>query len=327
MTGWLGSSPHCILRAGFIIYGERPVSRRGIYGERLADVFHLQSAPAFVTRTLPKTEIAVTDIKCDVANNGFTKPIAAEDALLLQLQLAECPHYELWLDGRSVATQFLKAGVTCVYDLRSNPVAYGVSPFHSLIFYLPRRALDSIADIEGVSRVGSVNLDSGAVVDDPVIRGLGLSLLPAFEHSDDTDGLFVDHVTVAVAAHVLRAYGSAKVASSPRKGSRLARRQERLAKELLDSHIGGGLSLSQLAGECGLPISSLISGFLGATGALPHHWLLQRRLERAIDLMRNSRLSLVEIASTCGFADLRQFERVLIETTGVSSETWRRSKK
>jgi hypothetical protein len=41
-------------------------------------------------------------------------------------------------------------------------------------------------------------------VDDPIMRGLALSLLPAFEHPDQVSQLFAEHVTLAVGAHVAR---------------------------------------------------------------------------------------------------------------------------
>ena len=34
----------------------------GAYGTWLAEAFHLRTAPAFVTRTIDKTEIAVTQV-------------------------------------------------------------------------------------------------------------------------------------------------------------------------------------------------------------------------------------------------------------------------
>ena len=53
---------------------------QGAYGQRLGDVFQLDRAPAFVTRSLQKSTIAVTEIKCDIINNGLTAPIPREEA-------------------------------------------------------------------------------------------------------------------------------------------------------------------------------------------------------------------------------------------------------
>jgi hypothetical protein len=66
----------------------------GAYSQRLGDHFHLASAPAFVAWTLKKSEIAVTEIKCDVENNGPTSPIPREDAILVTLQVRDRPRHE-----------------------------------------------------------------------------------------------------------------------------------------------------------------------------------------------------------------------------------------
>src|SRR5260370_40702547 len=47
---------------------------------------------------------------------------------------------------------------------------------------------------------GCHNHPSGAVIDDPVIRGLGLSLLSAFENHYETTLLMINHVTAARSA-------------------------------------------------------------------------------------------------------------------------------
>jgi hypothetical protein len=139
---------------------------RGLYGQRLGDIFSLKTAPAFATGTLRKTEIAVTEIRCDEENNGLTKPIPREDALLVTLQLRDCPRYDLWLDDRQVKTGPLEAGVTCFYDLRRNPIAKSISPFHSLQFYLPCHALNLLTDMEGKQHVDDFNDNPGHAVND-----------------------------------------------------------------------------------------------------------------------------------------------------------------
>jgi AraC family transcriptional regulator len=94
-----------------------------------------------------------------VKNNELTNPIRREDAFLVALQVRDCPRHELWIDNRPAPTAALPAGVTCLYYLRTNPIAYSVSAFHSFHFYLPRRALDAIADLDDVVRID--DLDRG----------------------------------------------------------------------------------------------------------------------------------------------------------------------
>jgi hypothetical protein len=141
------------------------VTEAGAYGQRLGDRFRLESTPALVTRALRKTEIAVTQIRCDGPNQGMTSSIPREDAYLVALQARECPDHELWMDGRAVPKLPFAAGVTTFYDLRCDPIAHLRSPFHSLMFYLPRKTFDAIADDANAPRIDDLNQSPGGFSD------------------------------------------------------------------------------------------------------------------------------------------------------------------
>jgi AraC-like DNA-binding protein len=297
------------------------VGYQGAYGQRLGDVFQLDRAPALVTRSLQKSKIAVTEIKCDIVNNGLTAPIPREEAFLVTLQLRDCPRHDLFIDGKQVPTSFLRAGAVSVYDLRSNPIANSTSPFHSLHFYIPRSALDVIADMEGCCRVDELRNEAGLGTEDAILRGLGAALLPAFRHPKEADQIFVDHITVAAAAHVLKTYGiGSKLVQSVT--ARLAPCQERRVKEILSTRLDGEIFVSDLANECGLPIGAFLRAFRQSTGTSPHRWLMQQRIDRAKALLCQN-TSLQEVALACGFASESHLVRVFQHETGLHPETWR----
>jgi AraC family transcriptional regulator len=300
------------------------VTDQGAYGQQLADVFQLERAPAFVTRSLQKSKIAVTEIKCDIVNHGLTSPIPREDAFLITLQLRDCPRHDLFIDDRQVPSGHLRPGSVCIYDLRSNPVANSVSPFHSLHFYVPRAALDVIADMEGCGRVDEFTNQPGLGDEDAALAGLGSALLPAFRRSDEADQVFVDHLTIATVGHTLKTYGvGSRAVSTAVTG--LAPWQERRVKEMLCSRLNGDIFVSDLASECGLPTSVFLRAFRQSTGLTPHGWLLRHRIDHACFLLRrHARSNLDEIARTCGFANEDHLVRVFARVTGGHPETWRR---
>ncbi len=285
---------------------------RGAYGKNLADCFRLQTAPAFVSRALRHSTIAVTRIDCDIENNGLTEPLPREDALLVTLQLRDCPEHDLWIDGKSMPTTHLPAGTTCVYDLRSNPIANSISAFSQLHFYLPRSAMAALAEGED-GAVESQWHNPGVGMDDAVIRSLGVSLLPAFEHPEEATPLFVDHVATAAAAYIMQLFGDAG-RKRPIAGA-LSPMQERRAKELLRAHLDGSLSIAQLARECGQSPRTFSAAFRKSTGTSPHRWLMVQRLETARALLRTPR-SLASVAEHCGFASEAHLKRVFLELTG-----------
>ena len=296
----------------------------GAYGQQLGDAFRLEHVPSFATRTLKKSELAVTQIRCATPDHGFTNQIPIEDAYLVAYQHEACPDHELWVDGKPVPVEPFPAGCTTFYDLRRDPVAYIRSISHCLMFYLPRSAFDAIADDVGTTRIGDLRHPHGVGADDAVMRNLCLSIMPAFAAPDRASRLFVEHVTLAVGAHVAHTYGGMKVvAPRPAQGG-LARWQEKRAKEIISANLGGEISVALLAKECGLSTSHFSRAFRQSTGVAPHRWLLSRRVDAAQAMLRNRKHSLSEIARACGFSDQSHFAHVFSGIVGVSPGVWRR---
>jgi len=75
-------------------------------------------------------------------------------------------------------------------------------PYHCLMFYLPRTALDKFAREAAVPRLGDLRHRPGVSIDDPVVRPLLSALLPAMRKPDEADSLFLDHVVLALTAHL-----------------------------------------------------------------------------------------------------------------------------
>src|SRR5258708_22872903 len=114
----------------------------------------IKSDAEIVTRVLRKAEMAVTEIRCDDPTPGMTGWIQREDAFLVGLMLRDFPNREYWEDGRQAAVSNLRAGEICIYDLRRDPVVLLDKPYHSLLFYLPRAALNAIATYANPTRIG-----------------------------------------------------------------------------------------------------------------------------------------------------------------------------
>jgi AraC family transcriptional regulator len=116
------------------------------YGQRLGEALRVESAPAIVTRALRTVDIAVTEIRCDNPVPEMSGPIRQEDAFLVALYLRDSPNCECWEDGRRVSVWDQRIGESSLHDLKRGPAALIHNPYHCLAFYLPRVALDAIAD-------------------------------------------------------------------------------------------------------------------------------------------------------------------------------------
>jgi AraC-like DNA-binding protein len=289
---------------------------QGAYGSKLGSAFGLPDAPTLVTRVLLKSTLAVTQLRCDQPNSDKSTPVPCEDAYHVVLHLHNCSE-TLYFEGRRKQRESHAGGATSIYDLRRSPVTDIHDPYHSLVFYLPQTALDTISSEIGAHRMGDLRHGLGVSRDDPVTRHLLLSLIPALTKPHEAPALFLDHVALAMTAHITSVYGSV---SQPPAMSRsgLALWQERRAKELINANLAKEISLSRLAAECGLSVRHFSRAFRRSTGLPPHRWLLLQRVERARDLITNRVLSLADIATFCGFADQSHFTRVFTAMMGIS---------
>ena len=294
------------------------------FGPLLGKAFRMPDAPSLTTTVLRKSTIAVTELRCDQPQFGRTAPLPAEDVYLIALQFRACPDHDLYFDGRFTRPENYAAGVTSIYDLRRSPLADIRDPYHCLMFYLPRAALDAVASEAGAPRPGDLRHTPGVSVDDPVVHHLLSSLLPAMKEPQQANSLFLDHVALALTAHMASQYAGLNPAFGMPRGG-LAPWQERRAKELMSTSLNQDLPLSRLAAECGLSVRHFARAFRQSVGMPPHRWLLHLRLERAQELLASRALSLADVAIFCGFADQSHFTRAFTGTVGVSPGAWRRS--
>jgi AraC family transcriptional regulator len=296
------------------------------YGQRLGERCRVLNAPTIVTRALRTADMAVTEIRCDNPPPEMSGPIQPEDAFLVGLHLSDLPNFEYWEDGRRASVCGLRAGESSLYDLKREPRGLVDKPYHALAFYLPRAALDAIADEANAPRIRDLSYKPGAGVDDVTIATLGRLMLPALRHPDQANPLFVEHVLVAVGVHIAQTYGGMRPMSRPARGG-LAPWQERRATEILRANLKGGVALREVARECGLSVGYFSHAFRRTLGMAPHQWLIEQRVALSKEKLRDDGLSLSDVAAECGFSDQSHLARHFQRIVGVSPGAWRRALK
>jgi AraC family transcriptional regulator len=294
------------------------------YGRGLAERLGAEQERAILTRVLGTADMGVTETRCDDPELGMSQSIKREDAYLVAVTLRDFPKRLYWEDGRQMPVCDLRINQVDFHDLRRDPVALLDKPYHDLFFYLPRRALDAIADDTEAPRIGDLDYEP-VCGDDVTIASLASAVLPALSHPDQANQLYVSHILFALGIHVAQTYGGMQSVKLPMRGG-LTARQLRRAKEILSANLDGRMPLKQVARECGLSVSHFSRAFHRTVGTPPHNWLLARRIDLAKDKLRNHRLSLAQVALACGFADQSHFTRVFTRLVGISPGAWRRAR-
>ncbi|OKO76031.1 AraC family transcriptional regulator [Bradyrhizobium sp. AS23.2] len=297
------------------------MQKSSAYGDEFGRRLRARTAVFF--RSLRNTCIAVTEVRSDNPEHGTSAPQIREDAFVAALQLVDYPVHEWFEEERAAPVTSLRAGQTTIYDMKRNPQFTINNPFHSVHFYFPRTALNLITDGAEARQIQELRYRPGVGIDDPTMRALVMSLMPAFEYPEQASRLFVEHVTLAVGVHVAKTYGGTLPVAAPSRGG-LAAWQVKRAEETLAANLEGDVSLADLAHDCGLSASHFSRAFRQSTGLSPHQWLQRRRIQQAKRLLSDRKLSLSEIALSCGFADQSHFTRVFTDLAGISPGAWRR---
>ena len=157
---------------------------------------------------------------------------------------------------------------------------------------------------------------------DPVIERLARAL----NHAENLGGPFgqsyADGISLAITANC-----SAELPTAHRHIVRacqdFAKWRLKRATEYMAAHLAEPISLADIAGATGLSRMHFAAQFRAATGLRPHEYLLQRRIERARELLLTSRLPLVEIAFEVGFKTQAHFTTVFARFVGETPNVWR----
>lgn len=123
---------------------------------------------------------------------------------------------------------------------------------------------------------------------------------------------FISAVTESLLLHLLRSSSSGTKMLLPSPRSAVER-----VRALIDRNIERSWSVNELAEEAGMSRSHLSRRFRAEVGVTLHHYQLQRRIEEAQRLLRESRMSLVEIAGVLGFCNQSHFTSVFRSIVGL----------
>ena len=93
--------------------------------------------------------------------------------------------------------------------------------------------------------------------------------------------------------------------------------------DYIDVHLPSRITLFDLAAVAGLSRMHFASQFREATGLRPHEFLLRRRVQRAEELMKDTAMTVLEIALTVGFQTQAHFTTVFKRFTGCTPRRWR----
>jgi AraC family transcriptional regulator len=194
--------------------------------------------------------------------------------------------------------------------------------FDFVLVELSRAYLDRIGDELGDKTIRGLTCSIDE--QDPVLGHLAHAVADSLDAPGALNALFVEQMGLVIGLHLARRYGNAVARDLLLKGA-LSPAKTALAKELLMEKANLGVSIEEVANECGFSRGYFIRAFSRATGRTPHQWLIEQRAQRAKQLIEATPMTLAEIAAACGFADQSHLSRVFVKVFGHSPGAWRRN--
>lgn len=160
--------------------------------------------------------------------------------------------------------------------------------------------------------------------DDPLITCLGQALLSVPAYSDQHDQLYVETLTTILAMHLVCQYTSLPQTPNAWHAG-LPRRTLQVVLAHITEYLDHNLSVNELAAMTDLSPSHFSHAFKKSTGCSPYQYIMQQRVEAAKQLLQQNKLSIAEIALTCGFSHQSHLNRYFKRLTGMTPYAFRKS--
>ena len=192
----------------------------------------------------------------------------------------------------------------------------------ALILSLPPSLLNTVAEEYGFDS-SRVEIRNRFQIRDVQLENICWALKSEMESHYPSGRLYMDSLAVSIASRLVSTYSS--MAYRPVEQNRgLGGRRLKQTLSYIEDHLSEDLSLSQLASISGISSSHFKSLFRESAGVPLHQYVIQRRLDRAKDLLMTGKLSIAEIALETGFSHQSHLARHLRRSSGLSPRAMKR---
>jgi AraC family transcriptional regulator len=157
---------------------------------------------------------------------------------------------------------------------------------------------------------------------DPLMQQLGLALKAELELDGGSDRLYVESLVNCLTLHLLKKYSAVPLTiTSP--SAKLPQFALKQVIAYINDRLEQDLKLADLAALVGMSVCYFASRFKQSTGRSPHQFIVQRRLERSQQLLKQSNTAIAEIALQCGFSSQSHLTRQFRKHLGITPKSYR----
>ena len=155
---------------------------------------------------------------------------------------------------------------------------------------------------------------------DPTLHHIAMALRAGVQTGSALDRMYGEGLSTALAAHLLREYGTA-VLEPKRPYGGLPRAKLVRALEYIQDQLETDLTVSGIAQAVGLSPYHFTRLFKESTGQSPHQYVVEARVRKAKELLTTGKFTISEAAFHLGFADQSHLTRNFKRVFGVPPKT------
>ncbi len=273
-----------------------------LYGKMLGHVFGASDTQTLLVKSDNATLAAITYLNSSTGQCDAANPQAPENGFIILVHLAQpnSLNWGSWGDDRHTHTPHWRRGSIGIFDLEPLPGVLPDIPFEVIKFNIPQSTLNAFTEDAELPNVERLQCPEGQ--SDPVLYHLAEMIRPYIVRKIELPGLFLDHYLQMLCGRIVLTCGGVPLSHQSHKGG-FAPWQKRRALEVLEQDLSEDLRLNRLARECGVSRSYFCRCFRITFGMSLHRFVVNKRIERAQQLLRTSRFSIAEIALEAGFSD------------------------
>ncbi|KOP22575.1 AraC family transcriptional regulator [Hapalosiphon sp. MRB220] len=157
---------------------------------------------------------------------------------------------------------------------------------------------------------------------DPHIESIGMMLLTELKQENFGGRLYIESLANILAVHLLRQYCVVKPRLAIYEGG-LPERQLIQVLEYINENLHQDIKLADLAALLGMSQFHFSRMFKQAIAMTPYQYLLQQRIERAKQLLKQTERSIIEIAFLCGFNSHSHLSKQFRQLTGMTPTSYK----
>ena len=165
---------------------------------------------------------------------------------------------------------------------------------------------------------------------DPQLEAIAMLLLTELKQENLGGRLYIDSLANVLAVQLLRQYSASKPQLAVYEGG-LPPRQLQQILEYIHAHLDRDIKLADLAGSIrhrrryanGMSQFHFSHLFKQSIGISPYQYLLQQRIERAKQLLKQTDRSIMDIALECGFNSHSHLSKQFRQLAGMTPKAYR----